>query len=125
MPKKIYVRTRIPPPVQRPRQRREAPDTIRSDDKVLVHLESEDPRLLDMEARRLYEILTKSRARVVGPIPVPIKVSHDAQGVDAGARVHRRLMKIVKSTEETILLLEKLEMSHHVSIAFEVEETSL
>jgi len=114
----------MPPPAQGRKQKREAPATIRSDDRVLVNMESEDPRLLDMEARRLYEILIHSGAKVLGPIPVPIRVVRDADVREMESRIHRRCIKILRSTEETISVLEKLQVSHHIAISFEVEESN-
>jgi small subunit ribosomal protein S10 len=122
MPKKIYVRT--PPSMPKERRKAGAPSTTRHDDRILVHMESEDPRLLDSEARRLYEILANSGAKILGPIPIPIKVLTDAHCPEKESRIHRRFMKILTSTEETISALEKLPVSHHISISFEVEDTT-
>ena len=88
-------------------------------------MESEDPRLLDKEARNLYERLTHSGAHLIGPVPIPIRMHRDARCPETAATIHRRFFNILTSTEETISVLEKLPISQHISISFEVEEEAL
>jgi ribosomal protein S10 len=122
MPRKVYIR---PQPAAAPKRRRgrtHGDPQPHGGTGVLVRLESEDPRLLDSETKRLYEILAGVGSEVVGPFPLPVRV---LEGQPAGAgvekRIHRRTLEIVRPTQETIQVLDRLQMSRHVSIAFETE----
>ncbi len=120
MARKIYARRPPPPPGRR---RRPAPSPEpRRDALIVVHMESADPRVLDTEARKLYEKLTASGAELIGPLPVPVRLERGEEMPDAPRRVFRRIIHITKSTEKTMGVLEKLPVSQHLSIFLEVEE---
>jgi len=93
--------------------------------KLLLHIESPDPRLLDKEAGKIYYRIRESGARVWGPIPLPVdRRSGSSEGED-GQRIHRRLIQILFPREETITLLEKLSLSRTVQSSILVEEADL
>jgi ribosomal protein S10 len=90
--------------------------------KVFLHLESPDPRLLDKEAYKLYHLISESGATVQGPVPLPIRFSEEPSPGGGPSRLHLRLFKILTPTEKTISLLEKLSLSGAVQASVTVEE---
>ena len=93
--------------------------------KLLLYIESQDPRLLDKEAGQIYLRIRKSGARVLGPIPLPVEKESGPSEREEGHRVHRRLLQILFPREETIAVLEKLSLSPTVRSSILVEETEM
>ncbi len=90
--------------------------------RLILHLESPDPNLLDKETLKLYNRIRESGAEIQGPVPLPVRHSEESgQGEDA-VTVHRRLFKILSPTGKTMTLLEKLSLSGSVSALVQVEE---
>lgn len=122
MPRKVYIR---PQPAAAPKRRTgrtHGGPQQPARTGVLVRLESEDPRLLDSETKRLYQILSGVGSEVVGPFPLPVRPLEDhTAGPGVEKRIHRRTLEIECPTPETIQVLDRLQMSRHVSIAFEIE----
>ncbi|MEW6442183.1 MAG: hypothetical protein AB1640_14695 [bacterium] len=122
-----YVPSPPPPAPKRPSRGAKArslqpDDRIAWDSRLLLTIESPDPRLLDKEAGKLYHRIAGSGARVRGPIPLEVRSvpPPSAQGTDL--RLHRRLFLILFPKEETVSILEKLSLSESVHGTIEVEE---
>ncbi len=90
--------------------------------KVFLHLECPDPRLLDKEACKLYHLISESGATVQGPVPLPVRFPSEPHPEGGEARLHRRLFTILSPTEKTVSLLEKLSLSGAVQASVQVEE---
>jgi small subunit ribosomal protein S10 len=90
--------------------------------RLLLHLESTDPNLLDKETLKLYNRIRESGAVVQGPVPLPVHQPEKSRSGEDTARTHRRLFKILSPTGKTITLLEKLSLSGSVSALVQVEE---
>jgi len=89
--------------------------------RILLFLESGDPRLLDKETYKVYCRIRESGVRFKGPVPLP--VTHPAPESEQGwTELHRRLFMVSVPTEEFIPILEKLPLSHTVKASFKVEE---
>ncbi len=122
MPRKVYIRPHAFSP-RKKRIKRDRGDASQSGHAgVVICLESEDPRLLDTETRRLYDMLAEVNAQMSGPFPLPVRTISGFAGSDTLRRIHRRTLKILRSTPETIGVLERLQLSHHVSITIETAE---
>jgi len=91
--------------------------------RLLLYLESPDPRLLDKEAGKLYHRIHESGARMQGPVPLPVDERPSGPERPALQRIHRRLFHILSPGEETAGLLEKLSLSQTVESSILVEET--
>ncbi len=93
------------------------------DDKILLYLEGKDPNLLDKETYKIYRRISVTKAKIIGPVPLPIQGADKNFGPDDSDRVHRRLFQILSPTEDTISLLEKLALSESIQASISVEET--
>ena len=94
--------------------------------KIRVKLKSFDHRLLDQSAAEIVSTVERTRARVAGPVPLPIKtekftvlrstfVYKDARD-QYEMRTHSRLVDILEPTGDTIDALMKLQLPAGVSV---------
>ena len=119
------MRKKIKPPQPADDQvRRKKPSPPRSlqvwQGRILLFLESHDPRQLDKETYKVYCRVREAGVSFRGPVPLP--VSHASEGGQSRSELHRRLFLVSIPTEEFIPILEKLPLSHTVKASFEVEE---
>lgn len=109
-----------------PEKRRKDPrplrEAVRWDCRILLHLEGEDPKLLDKETQKVYRRIDGTGAKIQGPIPLPVRPLPEGQRTIAADRLHRRLFRILFPTEKTVSLLEKLALSGSVQTSISVEE---
>lgn len=115
-------RTQPPRPARRGKKGPEGPGRETSwESRILLYLKCDDPRLLDKEASKVHQRIVGTGAGIQGPIPLPVE--HEAgPAADAQAgRVHRRLLRILLPTEETVTLLDKLALSESVQASIRVE----
>ncbi len=94
--------------------------------KIRLRLKSFDHRLLDVSMKELVEVVKKSGATLVGPIPLPTKreiyTVLRSPHVDKKSReqfelkTHKRLMEIVDPTARTIDALRKLDLPAGVDV---------
>ncbi|MCX7769984.1 MAG: 30S ribosomal protein S10 [Proteobacteria bacterium] len=94
--------------------------------KIRIKLKAFDHRLLDQSVSEIVDTAKKTGAKVVGPIPLPTKISRftvlRSPHVDKKSReqfemrVHMRLMDILHPTQQTIDALMKLELSAGVDV---------
>ena len=97
-----------------------------SSQKIRVKLKSFDYRLLDQSIKEIVATVDRTRAIVVGPVPLPTKiekftvlrstfVNKDARE-QFEMRSHSRLIDIIEPTGDTIDALMKLQLSAGVSV---------
>ncbi len=124
MRKRIAHTPLAPAPRTRKRPPRPTTTVPAWTDRLLLHLESPDPNLLDKETAKIYTCLRESGAEVRGPIPLPVRFAggESSPGEGTAPRLHRRAFKVLSPTEKTIALLEKLPLSGAVSALVQVEE---
>lgn len=89
--------------------------------KIRIKLNSYDHRLLDQSVKDIIKTVKRTGSRVVGPIPLPTKMSRytvlRSPHVDKKSReqfeirIHKRLLDIMEPTIDTIDALMKLELS--------------
>lgn len=94
--------------------------------KIRIKLRAFDHRLLDQSVAEIVDTAKKTGAKVVGPIPLPTKISRytvlRSPHVDKKSReqfeirVHMRLMDILHPTPQTIDALMKLELAAGVDV---------
>jgi len=90
--------------------------------RILLYLESQDPRLLDKETHKVYLKIRETGVNLQGPIPLPLQRPAGCRDPESPAGLHRRLFRIFIPTEEFIPFLEKLPLSGSVNASFQVEE---
>src|ERR1700751_5650906 len=96
------------------------------DQKIRIRLKGYDYRLLDQSILEIVETVKRTGATVIGPIPLPTKISRftvlRSPHVDKKSReqfevrIHKRLLDITRPTGQTMEALEKLDIPAGVDI---------
>ena len=94
--------------------------------KIRIKLKSYDHTLLDQACVRIINTADKSGAKVVGPIPLPTDKEvitiirsphkHKDSREQFEMRTHKRLIDIIKPTEEAVKALSSLELPAGIDI---------
>jgi len=93
---------------------------------IRIRLRAYDHRLLDRSTEEIVETARRTGARVLGPIPLPTRISrytvNRSPHVDKKSReqfeirTHKRLIDIVESTAKTMDALTQLELPAGVHV---------
>jgi small subunit ribosomal protein S10 len=88
--------------------------------KIRIRLKAYDHHLLDKSAQKIVETARRSGAEVCGPVPLPVRIHricvNRSPFVDKKSReqfeirVHKRLIDIMRPTQETVDSLTQLEL---------------
>ena len=94
--------------------------------KIRIRLKAYDHTLLDTSAGEIVETAQRTGAKVVGPVPLPTRISRytvlRSPHVDKKSReqfeirTHKRLLDIVDPTQQTLDALMKLDLSAGVDV---------
>jgi len=94
--------------------------------KIRIRLKAYDHRMLDQSTMEIVETAKQTGAKVVGPIPLPTRISKytvlRSPHVDKKSReqfevrTHNRLLDIVDPTPQTLDALMKLDLSAGVHV---------
>lgn len=94
--------------------------------RVRIKLKAYDHRILDFSAKQIVEVVEKSGAVAVGPIPLPTHIQKfcviRSPFIDKDSReqfeirTHKRLIDILNPTSKTIEALTQLQLPAGVSI---------
>ncbi|OGF45337.1 MAG: 30S ribosomal protein S10 [Candidatus Firestonebacteria bacterium RIFOXYC2_FULL_39_67] len=94
--------------------------------KIRIKMKSYDHRLLDKSVVEVVNVAKRTGARVVGPIPLPTKISRytvlRSPHVDKKSReqfeirVHKRLLDILEPTPKTVDMLSKLDLPAGIDV---------
>ena len=94
--------------------------------KIRIKLKAFDHRLLDQAVTQIVQTAKKSGAKVIGPIPLPTKISRwtvlrsphkDKKSREQfEIRTHKRLIDIVEPTQQTVDALMNLELASGVDV---------
>ncbi|WP_038055614.1 30S ribosomal protein S10 [Thermodesulfobacterium hydrogeniphilum] len=98
--------------------------------KIRIKLKSFDHRILDKSVANIVHTAKETGAKVVGPIPLPTKISRwtvlRSPHIDKNSReqfeirVHKRLIEILEPTQQTIDALMQLELPAGVEVEIKV-----
>ena len=93
---------------------------------IRIKLKAFDHKLVDKSTKEILETVTKTGAKVVGPIPLPVKKEKltilTSPHVDKKARdqyetrTHKRLFDIINPTEQTVDALMRLDIAAGVDV---------
>jgi small subunit ribosomal protein S10 len=93
---------------------------VKAKHKIRIRLKAYDHYLLDKSAEKIVETAKRSGAEVVGPVPLPVRIHricvNRSPHVDKKSReqfevrVHKRLIDILRPTQETVDSLTQLEL---------------
>ncbi len=94
--------------------------------KIRVKLKSFDHRLLDQSAQEIVSTVERTRARIAGPVPLPVRIEkftvlrstfiNKDSREQFEMRTHGRLIDILEPTEDTIDALMRLQLPAGVSV---------
>jgi small subunit ribosomal protein S10 len=94
--------------------------------KIRIRLKSYDHRLLDQSVSEIVETARRTGARVVGPIPLPVRINRytvlRSPHVDKKSReqfeirTHKRLVDIMQPTSQTVDALMRLDLAAGVDV---------
>lgn len=94
--------------------------------KIRIKMKSYDHRLLDKSVVEVVNVAKRTGARVVGPIPLPTKISRftvlTSPHVDKKSReqfelkIHKRLLDILEPTPKTVDMLSKLDLPAGIDV---------
>lgn len=94
--------------------------------KIRVRLQAYDHKVLDMSVSKIVNAITKTGARVVGPIPLPTEkqvytilrsVHKDKDAREQfEIRTHKRIIDIINPNSDTIDALRRLDLTSGVDI---------
>lgn len=94
--------------------------------KIRIKLKSYDHRILDKSVVAIVNTARETGAKVVGPIPLPTKISRwtvlRSPHIDKNSReqfeirLHKRLIEILEPTQQTIDALMQLELPAGVEV---------
>jgi small subunit ribosomal protein S10 len=94
--------------------------------KIRIRLKSYDHRLLDQSVTEIVETARRTGARVVGPIPLPVRINRytvlRSPHVDKKSReqfeirTHKRLVDIMQPTSQTVDALMRLDLAAGVDV---------
>lgn len=94
--------------------------------KIRVRLQAYDHQVLDMSVSKIVNAITKTGARVVGPIPLPtekqvytiLRAVHKYKDAreQFEIRTHKRIIDIVNPNSDTIDALRRLDLPSGVDI---------
>jgi small subunit ribosomal protein S10 len=94
--------------------------------KIRIKLKSYDHRLLDQSVSEIVETARRTGARVVGPIPLPVRINRytvlRSPHVDKKSReqfeirTHKRLVDIMQPTSQTVDALMRLDLAAGVDV---------
>jgi small subunit ribosomal protein S10 len=94
--------------------------------KIRIRLKAYDYRLLDQAVSEIVNTVSRTGAKVVGPVPLPTHIQKytvlRSPHVDKKSReqfevrTHKRLMDILEATPDTVDALQKLNLSAGVNI---------
>jgi len=97
-----------------------------SNTKIRIRLKAYDHKPLDQSVTAIVAKATKTRAKAVGPIPLPTRISKytvlRSPHIDKKSReqfeirTHKRLMDIMEPTQQTVDALMKLDLSAGVDV---------
>ena len=94
--------------------------------KIRIRLKSYDHRLLDQSVVEIVDTAKRTGARVVGPIPLPVRINRftvlRSPHVDKKSReqfevrTHKRLVDIIDPTSQTFDALMRLDLAAGVDV---------
>jgi len=98
--------------------------------RIRIKLKSFDHRILDKSVVSIVNTAKETGAKVVGPIPLPTKISRwtvlRSPHIDKNSReqfeirIHKRLIEILEPTQQTIDALMQLELPAGVEVEIKV-----
>lgn len=97
--------------------------------KIRIRLKAYDHEIIDQSAKKIVETVTRTQAKVRGPVPLPTDIHRycviKGPHVDKDSRehfeirVHKRMIDILEPTGKTVESLQRLDLPAGVDIAIQ------
>jgi small subunit ribosomal protein S10 len=94
--------------------------------KIRIKLKAFDHKLLDQSTKEIVETVKRTGANIVGPVPVPTRIErytvlrsphvNKKSREQFEIRTHKRLLDILKPTQQTIDSLMKLDLAAGIDV---------
>ena len=94
--------------------------------RIRIRLKAYDHKLIDQSVRDIIDTVRTTGARIVGPVPIPTKISRytvlRGPHIDKKSReqfeirTHKRLLDIIDPTPQTVDALMKLDLAAGVDV---------
>lgn len=84
--------------------------------KIRIRISGSDYRVLDQAAKDILEMAQGTGATVAGPIPLPSSVGKYSNT----NHLHKRLLDIINSTEQTMMDMKNLNLPYGVDIVIQM-----
>ena len=94
--------------------------------KIRIRLKSFDYKLLDQSTKEIVETAHRTGARILGPVPLPVKINrytvlrsphvNKKSREQFEMRTHKRLLDILEPNQQTVDQLMKLDLSAGVDV---------
>lgn len=98
--------------------------------KLRIKLKSYDHQIIDNSAKQIIDIVARHGAQVVGPVPLPTEISkytvnrstfvHKNAREQFEIRIHKRMIDILKPSQEIIESLRDLNLPSGVDISIKI-----
>lgn len=98
--------------------------------KVRIRLKSFDYHQIDAVTKQLVEVLQEANAQISGPIPLPTRIRrycvNSSTHVDKRSgehfeiRTHSRIIEIIEPADDTMALLQKVDLPSGVGVKVQV-----
>ena len=99
--------------------------------KIRIRLKAYDHEVIDSSARKIVDTVTRTGARVAGPVPLPTEIRRfcvvRSPHVDKDSRehfemrIHKRLLDIVEPAGKTVESLQRLDLPAGVDIEIKIQ----
>jgi small subunit ribosomal protein S10 len=106
--------------------RRDAKDVLMAGQKIRIRLKAYDHEVIDTSARKIVDTVTRTGAKVAGPVPLPTEknvycvIRSPHKYMDSREhfemRTHKRLIDIIDPTPKTVDSLMRLDLPAGVDI---------
>ena len=100
--------------------------------KIRIRLKAYDHEVIDTSARKIVDTVTRTGAKVAGPVPLPteknvycvIRSPHKYKDSREHfeMRIHKRLLDILEPTPKTVDSLQRLELPAGVDIEIKIQQ---
>ena len=100
--------------------------------KIRIRLKAYDHEVIDSSARKIVDTVTRTGAKVAGPVPLPteknvfcvIRSPHKYKDSREHfeMRIHKRLLDIVEHTPKTVDSLQRLDLPAGVDIEIKIQQ---
>jgi small subunit ribosomal protein S10 len=101
-----------------------------ANERIRVCLKAFDHKLLDQSVQEIVDAVSRTGARVAGPIPLPTRINKfcvlRSPNIDKKSReqfeirTHKRLLDILEPTQQTVDALMRLELAAGVDVEIKV-----